>query len=275
MEIIDTHAHLDHPQLLSDIDALLEQARQASVLRIVCVGCTLESSRRAVELAERHASIFAAVGIHPNDAGDAHQDDWQTLRQLMEHPRVVAVGETGLDRYWDDTPWEVQLESFRWHWEASHQSGLPMIIHLRDCESEMLECLEQAANRYGTLRGVLHSFTGSLATAHRAIELGLHIGLAGMLTFKNADNLRLVARQLPIDRLVVETDAPYLTPEPHRGQRPNHPAHVQHTLRCLAQLHGCSAQQMAAHTTANAERLFPKLSAAHPPSDRAVSSDIG
>lgn len=275
MEIIDTHAHLDHPQLLSDIDSLLEQARQASVLRIVCVGCTLESSRCAVELAERHTSIFAAVGIHPNHANDAHRDDWQPLRQLLEHPRVVAVGETGLDRYWDDTPWDVQLESFRWHWEASHQSGLPMIIHLRECETEMLECLEQAAARYGSLRGVLHSFTGSLATAKRAIELGLHIGLAGMLTFKNAANLREVARQLPLDRLVVETDAPYLTPEPHRGQRPNHPARVQHTLECLAQLHGCSPQQMADQTTANAERLFPKLSANHRPPNPTAADPLG
>jgi TatD DNase family protein len=275
MDIIDTHAHLDHPQLLGNIDAVLDQARQAKVARIVCVGCTLESSRRAVALAERHASVFAAVGIHPNDANDAHQDDWQPLRQLMEHPRVVAVGETGLDRHWDDTPWEVQLESFRWHWQASHQSGLPMIIHLRDGETEMLEYLEQAAGRYGTLSGVLHSFTGSLATAQRAIQLGLHIGLAGMLTFKNAANLREVARQLPLDRLVVETDAPYLTPEPHRGERPNHPAHVLHTLECLAKLHGVSTDQMAAHTTANAERLFPKLSTANRPQHQETSPRIG
>ncbi len=253
--IIDTHAHLTDEALSRDLDRHLAAASAAGVAGILAVGTTLESSRASLALAEQHAQIRAAVGIHPNYCCAAAAGDWSEIQALCQHPRVAALGETGLDRYWDDCPWPVQTDYFRRHLELSRECSLPVVIHTRECAEETLELLRDEA-RFGQLRGVMHSFTGSLAVAEGCVELGLYISFAGMLTFKNGAAIRQVAQALPEDRILVETDCPYLTPEPMRGKRPNHPALVAHTLRVMAEVRGISVDRCAQLTTANAQRLF-------------------
>jgi TatD DNase family protein len=259
--IIDTHAHLTDEQLSERLDELLGLAREASVEGVLTVGTTLETSRKAIELAERFPQVCAAVGIHPNDCCQAAVDDWGAIGDLAHHPRVVALGETGLDRYWDDCPWEVQVDYFHRHLALSVETSLPVVIHTRDCAEETLDVLREAAaasspTAGGPLLGVMHSYTGPWEVARGCLDLGLYVSFAGMLTFKNAGELREVAARIPLDRVLVETDSPYLTPHPHRGKKPNHPAMVAHTLRCLAEVHGITFAEMARRTTENARRLF-------------------
>jgi TatD DNase family protein len=256
MELVDTHAHLDDERFASDFDAVLARARDAGLATILAVGTTLETSRRAVELARASPMIRAAVGIHPNYAAAADPSEWSAVCELAGAPEVVAIGETGLDRFRNDTPFDTQLDYFRRHIELSIARRLPVVIHSRDAEADVLACLGQAASA-GPLAGIMHSFTGSAAVAARSIELGMHISFAGQLTFTNRkfDALREVARCVPLDRLLVETDSPYLAPEPHRGGR-NEPAHVAITARRLAELRGMTPEELALHTTANARKLF-------------------
>ena len=256
MELIDTHAHLDDEQLAPDLDAVIARAKAAGVVTIVAVGTTLETSRQAVQLAHNHTIVRAAVGIHPNYAAQASAGDWQSVVDLSREPRVVAVGETGLDRFRTDTPFEQQVDYFERHLGLARERALPVIIHCRDAEPDVLHCLSAAAGA-GPVRGVMHSFSGQAATAARCLELGLYISFAGQLTFKNRkfDALREVARLVPLDRLLVETDSPYLAPEPHRGER-NEPAYVRLTAERLADLRGMTFAELAAATASNARRLF-------------------
>ena len=259
MKIIDTHAHLTDPSLLTDIEKYLELARAAGVAKVLTVGTTLASSRGCVELAERFANVRASVGLHPNNCCQAAAGDWEAIEALAQHPRVAAVGETGLDRHWDDCPWDVQVDFFRRHLDLSRSSLLPVVIHTRDCAEETLEVLRdeaRGATQVGPLRGVMHSFTGPQSVADGCLELGLYISFAGMLTYKNAEEIRDIARTIPTDRILVETDSPYLTPHPLRGKRPNHPALVAYTLTQLATVRGVSPGLLAEQTTANAQRLF-------------------
>ena len=253
--IIDTHAHLTDDSLRNDIDGFLQQAAESDVRAVLCVGTDLHSSQACLELAERYPAIRAAVGIHPNYCCQANDEDWAAIGQLCRHPRVAAVGETGLDRYWDDCPWEVQLDYFGRHLELSRQTDLPVVIHTRQCAEETLEFLREQAQT-GPLRGVMHSFTGPQCVAEGCLELGLHISFAGMVTYKNAADIRDIARTIPVDRILVETDSPYLAPHPFRGRRPNHPAWVRHTLEQLASVRGVTVEELAQQTTANALRLF-------------------
>lgn len=253
--IIDTHAHLTDETLRGDIDSFLRQADEAGVGGVLTVGTTLETSRQAIELAEQHPSIRAAVGLHPNNCCEAAEGDWAAIGELCRHPRVAALGETGLDKYWDDCPWEVQVDYFRRHWQLSRETGLPLVIHTRECAAETLEIL-RTESQLGELRGVMHSFTGPLEVARGCLELGLYISFAGMVTFKNATEIRQIAKEIPSDRILVETDSPYLTPHPHRGQRPNHPAMVAYTLATVAEVREVSVQVLSKQTTDNAQRLF-------------------
>ncbi len=255
MNIIDTHAHLTDPSLLGSIEQYLEQARAAGVGHVMSIGTTLESSRGCVELAERFTNVRASVGLHPNNCCRAAAGDWQAICELAQHPRVAALGETGLDRHWDDCPWEVQVDFFKRHIALSRTTGLPVVIHTRDCAEETLEILRQEAQP-GQVSGVMHSFTGPQIVADGCLELGLYIGFAGMVTYKNAEEIRDIARSIPTDRILVETDSPYLTPHPLRGKRPNHPALVAHTLKQLAEVRGVSVQVLADQTSDNAQRLF-------------------
>jgi TatD DNase family protein len=250
----DTHAHLDDEQFDPDRDDVLARARAAGVESILAVATTAASSAVGIELAGKHAGVWASVGIHPNYAGQAQPGDWDEVVRLAERPRVVALGETGLDRHWDHTPWDVQQEYFDRHLRLSQHTGLPVVIHSRECDADILAMLREARARL-PLVGVMHSFTGPAEMAAECLALGLAIGFAGMATFKKSDALRAVAATIPIDRILIETDSPYLSPHPLRGKR-NEPAHVVHTAAALAQVRGEPLAEFAAATTANARRLF-------------------
>lgn len=254
--LYDTHAHLAYPQLAERLDEVLQHAQAHQVHLINCVATELATTRAAIALASSHAEIHATAGWHPNDCLELTDSQWKEICELACSPHVVAIGETGLDLYWKDCPLELQKHWFARHWELARELNKPVVIHMRDCEQEMLAALEAEFARGGSLKGVMHSYSGSAATAARCLELGLHLSFAGMLTYKNADALRTVARSIPADRLLVETDAPFLAPVPHRGQRPNLPGWVQHTAQCLAECRGSSLEAIANLTTTNACRLF-------------------
>jgi TatD DNase family protein len=256
MPLFDTHAHIDQADFDADRDAVIERAHAAEVTALVAVGTTLASSRKCVDLAATYAGVYAAVAIHPNYVAEAASGDFEGIRELASAPRVVAVGEMGLDRHWDFTPFDMQLASFDRHIELAHERGMPFIVHMRDCEADVMASLQAAFNRLGPLKGVMHSFTGDAAMAAACIRLGLHISFAGMITFKKSEALRECAVTIPDDRLVIETDAPYLSPEPMRGVRRNEPAHLRHTAECLARVRGVSVAQLSTQTTANARALF-------------------
>ncbi len=253
-EYFDTHAHLDQAEFDEDRQQVLERARAAGVTSILAVGITADSSEATLKLASATEGMYAAVGIHPNYAGQAEPGDWDRVLALVGQPKVVALGETGLDRYWDYTPFEVQQDYFDRHLRLSQQTGLPVVIHSRDCDEDILAMLREAARR-GPLRGILHSFSSTTQTAAECLSLGLHISFAGMATFRKSDALREVAKSIPADRILIETDSPYLSPHPLRGKR-NEPANVVHTAACLAEVRGQSVEEFAALTTANARRLF-------------------
>ncbi len=225
------------------------------VLTILAVGTTGTSSAAAVLLAERFPQVYAAVGIQPNYGHQATPDDWQQVVQLASHPKVRAIGETGLDQYWDYTPFPLQKELFARHLQLARTCNLPFIVHMRDCAPATVEML-RAASDGGELRGVMHSFTGDLPTAQQCLELGLYISFAGMVTFEKSNALREVAAAIPDNRILIETDSPYLSPHPMRGQGPNEPARIVHTAQCLADLRGVSLAAFARQTTHNARSLF-------------------
>jgi TatD DNase family protein len=251
----DTHAHLDQEEFAADRDDILRRARAAGVESILAIGISAASSAATVELAACHEGVYAAVGVHPNSAAQAEPGDWDRVTALLNSPKVVALGETGLDRYWDHTPFAVQQDYFDRHLRLSQQTGLPVVIHSRDCDEDILAMLREAARR-GPLRGIMHSFSSSAETAAECLALGLHVSFSGMVTYKKNDALREVANTIPPDRLLIETDSPYLSPEPVRGIRRNEPAHVEHTAARLAGVLGQDLDELARRTTANARRLF-------------------
>lgn len=253
--LIDTHAHLFDDRFAKDLPAVLDRAAKAGVERVVCLGIDLESSRQSVEIANRYPLVVAAVGIQPNSAAEARPGDWEEVVKLAEgEPRVVAIGETGLDRYWDKTPFDLQEDYFDRHIELARRLNKPFVIHCREAEADVVKAL-RAQSAKGPLRAVMHSFSGDLATARECLEMGLYVSFAGMVTYPTAQNLRDVAKEVPLDRLLVETDCPYLAPQPVRGKR-NEPAHVAHTAALLAQVKGVSVADIEDHTTRNARALF-------------------
>ena len=253
--LFDTHTHLDQEEFDAIRPEMLERARKAGVTRMVLVGTTAMSSRRCVELAEADKCLHAAAGIQPNYVAEADTDDWDAVIQLVSKPSVVAIGETGLDRHWDYTPFEQQQDSFDRHLRLAQEQDLPVVVHMRDCDEEILRMLREARRR-SPLRGIMHSFTGSPEMATECLDLGLHISFAGMVTFKKSSALRACAATIPDERLLLETDAPYLSPEPVRGKRPNEPAHLPFTAACVAEARNVSPERLAAQTTANARALF-------------------
>lgn len=253
--LIDTHSHLFDDRFRKDLPAVLERAAAAGVERVICLGIDLDSSRRAVEIANEYPLVVAAVGIQPNHTAEAKAGDWEGVVRLAEtEPRVVAIGETGLDRYWDRAPFPVQEDYFGRHIELARALRKPFVIHCRDAELDVVKALRgQEAN--GPLSAVMHSFSGDAATARECLDMGLYVSFAGMVTYPSAENLRDVAREVPLDRLLVETDCPYLAPVPVRGKR-NEPAFVAHTAALLAQVKGVSVAELEEHTTRNAKTLF-------------------
>jgi TatD DNase family protein len=254
-ELIDTHAHLDDDQFSTDLPAVLQRAGAAGVSRIVTVATTASSSATNIRLAGRHPMLATTVGIQPNHVATAADDDWDVVARLLPDPHVVAVGETGLDRHWHDTPFPQQEDYFARHLELARRHGLAVVIHCREAEADMVRMLRADFDRHGPIRGVMHSFTGDQSTAQACLSMGLYISFAGMVTYKNAQNLRDVAATVPLDRLLVETDSPYLAPVPLRGRR-NEPAYVVHTATCLAAVLGIETDRLAEQTTRNARELF-------------------
>ncbi len=258
MPLIDTHAHIDQKQFNDDRAEVIARAHAAGVELIVAVGTTAVTSEAVCELAEHNKGVYAAVGIQPNYTAEAQFGDWNRILALVGRPRVVAIGETGLDRYWKDAPLEVQQDYFDRHLRLSQERELPFIVHMRDCEADILEMLREA-HRRGPLLGVMHSFTGTAETAAECVAMGLYISFAGMVTYKKSDALRAVAAAVPDNRILVETDSPYLSPEPLRGKR-NEPANVVHTAACLAAVRGQGVEEFGAMTTQNARALFRRFS---------------
>ncbi len=253
--LVDTHCHLDYHKLASDIDDIVARAVEAGVTRMIIPALDLDSVKATLELAERFDEIYAAVGVHPNSAAD-WQDKWiDPLRTAARREKVVAIGEIGLDYYWDKTPADIQHRAFALQLDLAGELGLPAIVHNREADADTLRFLAASPLAGRERAGVLHSFAGDWAFAKQILDLGFYIGFTGPLTFKKADELRDVAARVPLDRILIETDSPYQTPEPYRGKR-NEPAYVRFVAQRLAEERGRSLEEIAAITTANAERLF-------------------
>ncbi|QEG21127.1 TatD family hydrolase [Mariniblastus fucicola] len=254
MPLFDTHAHLDSEQIHPHLDEILKKVDEEA-MRITAIGTDPKSSHRCLELAKSHDNIFAAAGLHPNYCAKFEDSHWQAILEIVDHPKVVAIGETGLDKYWDDCPFDVQQKWFERHVDLSFRKNKPLVIHTRECEIEMIETLERLA-RDNRIIGIMHSFVGSEDTAKRCLDLGMYISFAGMVTFKKSAALREVAKTIPDDRILIETDSPYLSPHPLRSKRPNVPMYVEHTANCLAEVRGVSVEELVTQTFANANRVF-------------------
>ncbi len=254
MAFYDSHCHLDPMRYGDDLPQVIARARAAGVSKMTVIGTRAADSEAAADLAAREPGLVSAAGIHPNDVAEIAADEWDRVVRLLVGGRAHAVGETGLDWYRDFAPRDTQREFFDRHLRLAQELALPVVIHTRESIRDTLDMLREALRR-GPLLPVLHSFTGTAAEAAEAVDMGCYLGFAGMVTFRSDGDLREVAKTVPLDRLLIETDSPFLSPEPFRGRR-NEPAHVIHTARCLAIARGEPLEKLAAATTANAERVF-------------------
>lgn len=255
IHLVDSHCHLDDESFADDIGEVVLRAADAGVGRLIVPAIDLGNVSAVLSLAERFQGVYAAVGVHPNSAA-GWQDDWlDELRSFARHRKVVAIGEIGLDYYWDKTPPDIQRRALSLQLALAAELALPVIIHNREASADVIEKLA-ASPLHGSERpGVLHSFSGDWAMAKAALDMGFYLGFTGPLTYKKADQLREIAARVPLDRLLIETDAPYLTPHPFRGRR-NEPGYVRLVAERLAELCGQSLEDIARITTTNAERLF-------------------
>ncbi|MEO9191230.1 MAG: TatD family hydrolase [Acetobacteraceae bacterium] len=254
--LVDSHCHLDcfTPDELPDV---MSRAAAAGVHEMVTIGTSIEQAPRAMGLAEAHGNVWCTIGVHPHHAAEAPIPHPATLARLAEHPRVIGIGESGLDYFYDRAPRDVQQENFRAHIRAARLSGLPLAVHARDADDDIARILQDERDSGGDFDFLLHCFSSSRRLAVTAVQMGGFVSFSGILTFPKSNELREIARDLPADRLLVETDAPYLAPVPVRGKR-NEPAHVRHTAEVLATVRGLSLTDLAALTTANFLRLFRK-----------------
>ncbi len=256
--LVDSHCHLDFPDLAGNLPQVLALMQKNEVGCALCIGVNLEDFPRVLELAEAHAHLFASVGVHP-EAGEAREPDVAELVALARHPKVLAIGETGLDYYWQKDAPQWQRERFRTHIRAAIEAGKPLVVHNRDATADTLKLLaEEGAARVG---GILHCFTESWEVAEAALSLGFHISISGIVTFKNALTVKDVARRVPLDRLLIETDAPYLAPMPYRGKI-NQPGYVKHVAEEIARLRDLPFDEVARATSENFFRLFPAAAGA-------------
>ena len=255
--LVDSHCHLDFPEFAPELDAVVARAKAAGVGVCVSIGTTLAKFPGVRAVAERFDDVWCSVGVHPHEAKDELLDGPAQLIEAAHHPKVVGIGETGLDYFYEHSPRPEQISNFRSHIAAARQTGLPVIVHTRDADDDTIAVLreEMAAAPF---TGLIHCFTGTQRLADAALELGLFISVSGIATFKKSDELRAVLKTVPLDRLLVETDAPFLAPMPHRGKR-NEPAFVVNTAAMLATLKDVSPQTLAAVTTENFFRLFTKV----------------
>lgn len=255
--LVDSHCHLDFPDLAADLDAVVGRARAAGIGRLVTISTRVKRHAQVLAIAEKYPEVFCSVGTHPNHAHEEPDIDANALIAIAKHPKVVAIGEAGLDYYRKGSPREAQAAGLRQHIAAARETGLPLVIHSRDCDADMTQILAEESGK-GAFPAILHCFTGGHGLAFRAIELGHYVSFTGILTFKTSDALRTLAAELPADRVMVETDAPYLAPLPYRGKR-NEPAYVVETAKVLAEVRGVSPEEIARQTTENFFRLFKKV----------------
>ena len=257
--LIDTHCHIYFDRYDVDRDEIITRASDAGVTRIINPAIDLPTCEAGIALTQRYEGMFAAVGIHPNSTADFKPSDIDAIRQFATHEKVIAIGEIGLDYYWDKSPKAKQAEAFRAQLALATELELPVIIHNREASEDVMDILETWVQTLPlSLQdrpGVLHSFSAPPEIAERALEAGFYLGFTGPITFKKADELRKIAAQVPMERILVETDGPFLTPAPHRGKR-NEPAYIPYIVDRLASLKTVSIEQMGEATTANAERLF-------------------
>ena len=260
--MIDTHCHLNFEAYDDDREQVIQRALQAGVTHIINPGVDLPSSRAGLDLSQQYDGVYAAVGIHPNSTADFAPPDLDTIRELAAENKVVAIGEIGLDYYWDKSPKDQQFAAFEAQLELAAELELPVIIHNREASNDVLRVLESwVTDLPVSLKdhlGVLHSFSAPPEIAERALSIGFYLGFTGPLTFKKADELRSIARSMPQDRILVETDGPFLTPVPYRGKR-NEPAYIPHIVDRLASLRQRSTDEMSTITTENAFRLFHRM----------------
>jgi TatD DNase family protein len=255
--LVDSHCHLDFPDFASELDTVVARARAAGIGRMVTICTRVRKHAQVLAVAEKFLEIYCSVGTHPHNAHEELDIDAKALIALTKNPKVVAIGEAGLDYHYDNSPRAAQAQGLRQHIAAARETGLPLVIHARDCDADMAKILEEESGK-GAFPAVLHCFTGSRDLAMRTIGLGHYVSFTGILTFKNSAVLREIAAALPADRILVETDAPYLAPLPYRGKR-NEPAYVVETAKVLAETRGVSSDEIARQTTENFFRLFNKV----------------
>ena len=257
---VDSHCHLDYPGLVEEEAEVVARAERAGVGLMQTIATRLDRAPGVLALARRHAAVVAAVGVHPHEAGVAGVENPETLLAFADDPKVTAIGETGLDYYYDNSPRDAQARSFRAHIRAARESGLPLVVHTRDADGDTAAILEEEM-RAGPFTGVVHCYSSSRKLAERAVALGLYLGVGGIATFKRSDALRATIATMPRERLLLETDAPYLAPPPHRGRR-NEPAYIPLIAEMLATTLGETVAAVEALTTENFFRLFSKARAA-------------
>jgi TatD DNase family protein len=253
--LIDSHAHIQGKEYAGETEEVLRRAQEAGVEKIIVVGGAgdLSSNTAAVALAESHSNLYATVGMHPHDAKDVGTEELRTLKELTRHAKVVAVGETGLDYYYNHSPRDVQRKLFAAFVQMAGETDLPLVVHEREAAKEVAELLGSA--RLRNLRGVIHCFTGDYEAARTYLDVGFYLSFSGIITFKNANGLREVLRKVPLNRILVETDSPYLTPVPYRGKR-NEPANVRLVAAAIAEIKRVNLEEVARLTTANVHGLF-------------------
>jgi TatD DNase family protein len=257
LSLIDSHCHLDFPDFAAELDAVVARAEAAGVERMITISTRVREGAKLRAIAERFGQVWFTIGTHPHQAAEEPDTDAGAICAFAAHPKCVGIGEAGLDYHYNHAPPDVAKKVFRAHIGLARELGLPLVIHAREADDDVAAILreEMAA---GPFKAVLHCFTSSRALAETGVELGLYVSFSGVLTFKNSQSLRDIARDLPLDRLLVETDAPYLAPTPHRGRR-NEPSYVVETARVLGEVRGLSGEEIASTTRANTLRLFSKL----------------
>jgi TatD DNase family protein len=261
--LVDSHCHLEFPDFADEREAVIARARAAGIGHMLTISTRVRRFDDIVRIAEAHADISCSVGTHPHQAAEEPEVTTDDLIALARHPKVVGFGETGLDFYYDNSPRDIQEEAFRRHIRAALGAGLPLIVHTRDAETDTMRILREEGEGTG-LTGVIHCFSSSRWLAEQALDFGFHISFSGIVTFKRSDDIRETAKSVPLDRLLVETDAPFLAPVPMRGRR-NEPAFVTHTAELLAGLHGLSPETLARRSTENFFALFRRAPAAVQP----------
>ena len=258
LHLIDTHAHLDYPHLYDQIDDVLARADEAGIKQIISIGVKLSTADKPKQIAETYDNVWCSIGIHPHEAeNEPLACDINAIRDAANHPKVVAIGEAGLDYFYDNAPRQMQADSLRAQITVARELDLPIIIHSRDADDDMADILEDEYQK-GAYKGVLHCFSSGAKLAERALAIGFYVSFSGIVTFKSAAEIQAVAVNVPDDRILVETDAPFLAPVPKRGQK-NEPAYTRHTAEFLAELRGITLDALAEITTQNAKNLFHKM----------------